>query len=227
MRARLAWLASAAIAVMLGGAALVGGDEKIPADDKEANNWHTVTEDERVSVAVERALYERPDSDPLLIRIRVTNRTTRTIGVTLDYGRGFHPNQWGIHKTVQRGIIDEERMIPGARTDEKQTELIKAFTGSALTMIPPNQSVTYFRDFNGSTGRSGRREIERQSNLGSFLIVSIDGQLFYTDGQSLHYIQCEWKGDFGPDNTDVVLKLPITWKKLPKTALVVEDSVRD
>lgn len=64
MRARLAWLASAAIAVMLGGAALVGGDEKIPADDKEANNWHTVTEDERVSVAVERALYERPDSDP-------------------------------------------------------------------------------------------------------------------------------------------------------------------
>ena len=108
-----------------------------------------------------------------------------------------------------------------------QTELIKAFARDALTMIPPNQSVTYFRDFNGSTGRSGRREVERKSNLGNFLIVSMDGQLFYTDGQSLHHIQCEWKGDFGPDNTDVVLKLPITWKTLPKLALVVEDSVRD
>jgi len=227
MRARFATIRGAALAVVICGAALAGGDGKTPADDKEAKNWHTVTEDERVSVAVERVLYERPESDPFLVRIRVTNRATRKIGLALDYGQGFHPNQWGIHKTDQRGIIDEERMIPGSRTVEKQTELIKAFAGGALTMIPPNQSITYFRDFNGSTGRSGRREIERQANLVGFLIVSIDGQLFYTDGQSLHDVHCEWKGDFGPDNTDVVLKLPITWKTLPKLALVVEDSVRD
>ena len=74
---------------------------------------------------------------------------------------------------------------------------------------------------------SGRRDVERQSKQGSFFIVSMDGQFFYTDGQSLHDVRCEWKGDFGNEDTDVVLKLPIRWKQLPKGAKLVEDTGRE
>ena len=55
MRVRFVWLAGATVAVLICRAVLAGGDERYPADDKEAKNWHIITEDERVSVSVERA----------------------------------------------------------------------------------------------------------------------------------------------------------------------------
>ena len=226
MPMRFARLGGVTVAACICGTVLAGGGEKTTPDGKEAKNWHTVRADDRISVSVERALYERPGEDSWLIQVRVTNRTNQRIGLALDYDHGIYPNQWGFHNAERRGIIDEERIIPGARTDEKRTELLKTFTGGGLTIIPPNQSVTFFRRFRGVAGTSGRREVERQSKQGSFLIVSIDGQLFYTDGQSLFDVHCRWNGEFGPTNSDVVLKLPIEWKQVPKMAAVVEGRVR-
>ena len=185
------WPVGATVGLLICGAVFAGGDGEGLVNDQCAKNWHTIAQDEHVSVSVERALYERPGQDKFLVQIRVTNRTTRKIGLDLDYGSGIHPNQWGFHNVDERGIIDEERMIPVERTDERKAQLLKAFAGRELTFIPPSKSVTYYRDFNGSTGLSGRREVERQSKQGSFLIVSMDGQLFYTDGQSIHDVNCD------------------------------------
>ena len=226
MHVRFARLCGITVAVLICGTVLAGGDQKTTHDDKEATNWHTVRADDRISVSVERALYERPGQDPFLVKVRVTNHLNRRIGLALDYQHCIYPNQWAFHSADKRGIIDEARMIPGPRSDQKRTELMKAFKRGGLTIIPPNQSVTFFQQFNGVTGLSARREVERQSKQGSCLIVSIDGQLFFTDGQSLFDVHFRWNGDFGPANSDVVLKLPIEWKQVPKMAAVVEEHVR-
>lgn len=226
MHGRFARLGGFAVAALICGTVLAGGNERTTPDENEAKNWHCVIADDRISISVERALYERHGEDPFLVQVRVTNRTNQQLGLALDYDCGIHPNQWGFHNAERRGIIDEERMIPGARTDEKRNELIRAFVGGGLTIIPPNQSVTFFREINGVAGLSGRREVERQSKQEKFLIVSIDGQLFYTDGRSLFDVHCRWNGEFGPTNSDVVLRLPVEWKQVPKMAAIVEGRVR-
>lgn len=221
---RFTSLACVAVVPFLLGTGLADEGSRGLTDDEGDKNWHAITQDERVSVSVERALYERPGQDRFFVQVRVTNRTQRRIGLALDYWKVLYPNQWGIHDLDHRVIVDEERDTPAKPTSERKAQMISAFTGDRLIPIPPHQSVTYFRDFNGT---SGRNEVECKSREGRFLILSMDGQLFYTDGQSLHDVRCEWRGDFGPKNTDVVLKLPIVWKKLPKAARVIEDSVSE
>ncbi len=187
-------------------------------------SWHVIAESELVGVSVERALYEIPDSDEFFVKVQITNRINREIGVELhDYNNVIAPNQWGVHSMDRRVVIDESRIEAARITSKLKGQMITAFKEDQLTFIRPKQSVTYFRSFNGSKS-AGRAAIKRhgKDSAGHFLILSIDGQLIFTDGETVNEVNCEWNDKLGPHETDVVIKFPITWKPIPKMSLVIE-----
>ena len=92
----------------------------------------------------------------------------------------FSANQWGFYRQSQRQIVDEERIIPKTLTDKGSQEFISRAKAGKLTKITVGQTVDYYREFN----RGGRSDIEAQQENGRYLIVSIDGQLLATDGDT-------------------------------------------
>ena len=185
------------------------------ADDRE---WHLLAEGKFATAEVDPVLYYQKGDDDFYIQVRLTNLTKKPIGVRLDYWKGFSPNQWGVHPQDKRGMINEGRLERKGLTDKEKEKLHADFASKKLTMIPPGKSVTYFRDFNGP---SGRKKLANEAGL--FLIISMDGQLFFTDGKEIENLHCDWEAGRDVEETDVVIDFPPTFKLLPKKALVVED----
>jgi len=56
-----------------------------------------------------------------------------------------------------------------------------------------------------------------------FLVVSMDGQLFLSDGEVVDTLSFQWENGKGPKDTDLVVPLPIEWILLPKEAKVFKE----
>ncbi len=179
---------------------------------------HFLVKGELAAVYVEKALYEKEDEPHFYVRVRVKNLSERAIGVDLrDYSKVIYPNQWGVHLNPVRGVINERRMIPDTIDNELKSKLIAAFKNKELTIIEPHKSVEYFREFNAS----GRKDVDEKE--GKYFILSMDGQLLVTDGKAVENVNlCRSRDKISPENTDLVIPLPIPWKMIPRAALIIE-----
>lgn len=180
--------------------------------------WQLVAEGQLAAIYAEHTLYQKEGSDRFFVHVRVQNKTRNEVGVDLgDYNEVVYPNQWGVRREAQRGTIDEKRIMPRKLDGSVSRNLLTRYVTHTLTMIKPGASADYYREFNASTIK------QVESNNGKYLFVSLDGQIFDTDGKSVETITLEWgKGrDFW---TDLWFTFPAQWKSIPKDGLVVGEN---
>ncbi len=174
-------------------------------------DWTTIAHGTAISVAVERALYERQGAPSFFVRVRVTNAGSTDVRVDLrKYHEVFYPNQWGASASDHREVIDERRMVlppfdPAA--------LIADFPSSVLTKIPAGQSLDYFEAFNASS----KAEVDAQSKSTAWVIVTMDGQLKITDGAHAERLVSD------DNERDVAIRAPVEWKTIPPGAVLISD----
>ena len=159
-------------------------------------------------MGVEKVLYEKQGHPSFFVHIELRNQTPYEIGVDLsDKWLVLYPNQWGASDLDHRTVIDEEALVPKELNTELRGRLIEAFKANGLTVLSPGKRVDYYTNFNAS----GRREVDVAQ--GKFLLISIKGQLCFTNGTEV------W--DVRPIS-DLVIPEPVAWKKLPADAIVIE-----
>ena len=163
-----------------------------------------------VEVYVEKAIYHSPTSINFFMKFSIKNIGSKTIGLDLtNYQNVFYPNQWGFYNKPYREIIDEEMIIPD--TTINKTEILKKFKDNSLTMITPNETIEYYRHWNGSG-----EKIESKNE--EYLIISIDGQLTFTDGEQCKHLTLN---DAEESKRVVVLSHPIYHKTIPENSLII------
>ena len=163
---------------------------------------------DKVAVRIESDLYEKENHPNYFIHVELRNQTPHEIGVDLsDKWMVFYPNQWGGSDLDYRTVIDERAIVPKRLDTRSRTRLIEAFKSKQLTVLPPSKSVDYFTNFNAS----GRKDI--QAAKGKFILISIKGQLWFTDGSEV------WDEQPG---RDLAIEKPVTWKTIPGNAIVIE-----
>lgn len=179
----------------------------------EADN-HLFYQGEFVSIHLEKVLYETDNPDYFYIRVEIKNTSDRIIGLDLnDHWKILYPNQWGIHDTTYRMFIDEMMIIPDELDNKKKKDLISSFKNDQLKKLAPDESFVYFTEFNAN----GRSKIDQEE--GGYFILTIDGQLFLTDGNECERIACN------RDNKaqrELILKMPLKWERIINEDLIIE-----
>ena len=108
------------------------------------------------------------------------------------------------------------RIIPLEMNTRKRFELIDKFEQGVLKHIHSGETLEYYIKFNAS----GRKDVEEQQKAGKYFLMSMDGQLFYTDGQTANSVFSE-RSD-AKQNTEVTIKTPVSWDILPENALLIQ-----
>lgn len=164
-----------------------------------------------VELYIEKAIFHCSTNSNFLLKFTIKNISNKTVGVDLtDYWKVIYPNQWGIYKKPYREVIDETTIIPD--TIINRTELLKKFNNSLLTMIKPNATLDYYRDWNGSG-----EKIELK-NAEEYLIISVDGLLLFTNGNDFESITLL---NADERNRIVVFGYPINNKAIPEKSLII------
>jgi len=144
------------------------------------------------------------------LRVELQNQSSHDIGVDLsEKWMVVYPNQWGGSDLNHRTIIRERSPFQKKLDAQLRARLMDAFRSKRMTMLPPGKSVYYYTNFNAS----GRKEIEAAE--GKFILISIKGQLCFTDGADV------WDDQPGFDR-DLVIQKPVTWATVPENAMVIE-----
>lgn len=169
-----------------------------------------------VTVDVERVLYEGPNPDYFYIKVEIKNITDNTIGIDLsDKWKIIYPNQWGNLNEPQRNTIDEIRVVPDKLDRAKKVRLLTGYKNHTLEFIKPHSTFTYYTEFNAN----GKKGIEETKETGDYLFLSLDGQLFITDGKKCERIAFEegthWKGNS-------IFTKPIAWNIIEDETLIIE-----
>ena len=170
------------------------------------SNWVDVID--KVAVRIETVLYEKKGHPNFFIHVELRNQTPYEIGVDLnDKWMVLYPNQWGGSDLDYRTVINERAMVPKELDRQLRARLIEAFKSTRLTVLPPGKSFDYYTNFNAS----GRKDI--QAAKGKFILISIKGQMCFTDGSEV------W--DKQPAR-DLAIEKLVTWKTVPENATVIE-----
>lgn len=170
--------------------------------------WTQVVKDDRVTFLIERALYEKEGYPNFYIHVKAVNLTANTIGIDFrDPWLAVYPNQWGPSDLDHRTNIDEETMMPKKLDDARRRDILQAYQSNALRMVPPRETLDYYINFNGSRLDP---DIRKQSQ--KFLLLSIKGQMFFSDGTQVWDEQADH---------ELALREPVRWKKIPKDAFVI------
>ncbi len=171
-----------------------------------ASDWVDVID--KVAVRIETVLYEKKDHPNFFIHVEVRNRGPYEIGIDLsDKWMVLYPNQWGGSDLDYRTVVNERAMPPKKLDIQLRARLIEAFKLKRLTVLPPGKSIDYYSNFNAS----GRKDI--QATKGKFILISIKGQLVFTDGSDVWDVQ---------PSRDLAIKNPVTWKTVPENTIVIE-----
>jgi len=170
------------------------------------SNWVDVID--KVAVRIETVLYEKKDHPNFFIHVEVWNQTPYEIGIDLsDKWMVLYPNQWGGSDLDYRTVINEKAMVPKRLDTQLRARLIEAFKSKQLTVLPPGKRIDYYSNFNAS----GRKAL--QAAKGKFILISIKGQLVFTDGRDVWDVQ---------PSRDLAIMKPVTWKTIPENAIVIE-----
>lgn len=108
-------------------------------------------------------------------------------------------------------MVDETQIISDKTIDT--SEILKKFKDNSLTKIKSNETLEYYRDWNGS-GEKGELK-----NKEEYLIISVDGQLLFTDGEQLEYLTLD-KADEA--KRVIVLNYPINHKTISEKSLIIK-----
>ncbi|MFH2144213.1 MAG: hypothetical protein ABIJ97_17430 [Bacteroidota bacterium] len=182
------------------------------AKNSENISDHLVYKDKFIDISVEKVIYQSPASQNFILKFIIKNNHDKTIGIDLsDYWKVIYPNQWGIYNKPRREVIDEERIIPDTVINKEL--LLKRFKSNSLSFIKPGETLEYYRDWNGS----GEKIV--LDNKDEYLIISVDGQMFLTDGSDCDHIA--FSPNINEAYSDVVFSYPLTFRTVPKNALII------
>lgn len=173
----------------------------------QAGFFETFQSGTSLTVSVEKVVY-KSEQLPFALRIRLENTGTRTLGVYWkDNAHRFYPNQWGMYDTTYRMVVDEIRILP----DKPNVNLRKLFADHQLIYIPPGQQFYYYIGFNA--GKPG----DVQKAKGKYLIVSLDGQLWYTDQKKVYTLNFGGTSvsSGGDHHSEINFRLPLQWEPIP------------
>jgi hypothetical protein len=94
-------------------------------------------------------------------------------------------------------------------------KLIADFKNGKLEFIDPQETFTYYTEFNAN----GKAKIDEESEIGNFMYLSLDGQLFITDGNKCERISFEedtqWIGNS-------IIAKPLKWEKIVNEDLIID-----
>ncbi len=157
-------------------------------------------------ISIDKQLYVSDTSDFFYIHVSIKNSSGNVLGIDLTSPQYLlFPNQWQFSDTIFRRVIDETQIIPDEVNAARATELAGKLKANKLTTILPAQTFDYYTEFNADMPGD-----DAQVN-GAYLIVSIDGQMFFTDGTNMEHVKCN--GDLNVDR-ELALKCPLVWKKI-------------
>ncbi len=167
------------------------------------------------TVEIGSTLYEGPNSAYFYIKVEIKNTSDNIIGIDLsDKWKIIYPNQWGNLHTAQRYDINEMRIVPDKLDSLKMGKLITDYKNKKLEFIDPNKSFIYYTEFNAN----GKTAIDETSEIGNFFYLSLDGQLFLTNGNKCERIAFEkdtkWVGNS-------ILTKPLVWLKIVNEKLII------
>ncbi|HNQ69365.1 MAG TPA: hypothetical protein PKN32_13380 [Bacteroidales bacterium] len=173
---------------------------------------HLIYKGRLVELYVEKAIFYSTTENNFLMKFTVKNISSKNIGIDLtDYWKVVYPNQWGIYNKPYREVIDEEQIIPD--TIINKTEILKKYKDNSLTIIKPDETIEYYRDWNGSG------EKVELKNEDEFLIISVDGQLLFTDGEQLEHLMLN---EAEETKRVVVLSYPINHKSISEESVIIK-----
>lgn len=163
-------------------------------------------------VHVEKSIFLSPTKSTFFMKFTIKNISNKTVGLDLtDYWKVIYLNQWGFYKKPYREVIDECQIIPD--TAINKNEIIKKFKNNSLTIIKPSETLEYYRDWNGSG------EKVELKNKDEYLIISVDGQLLFTDGEQFEHLTLN---EVDETKRAIVLSYPINHKTIPEKSLIIK-----
>ncbi len=175
--------------------------------------WHLLAGGRLVRIFATPTLYRAGETAGCLMRVKVSNTSSKRIGVDLsDYWNVIYPNQWTVSPEPRRLLIDETELSPRPLSNHERRLLRERYRGEALTFIEPHAAGEYLREFNGTcpTGPDLRR--------GRYLIMSMSGWLWITDGEQVEEVTLL---GLAPERRDVVMPLPLAWAEPPRGIRVI------
>lgn len=187
----------------------------ISSAQNNAVEFQTLYDNGFISVTAEKALFETAKSKHFFIHYRIKNLSENNIGVYTDAYFGlFYPNQWGIETKAERGIVDERRIIPMALNDSIINFIETKYKNGQLTLIQPDSTYDYYRDFNASK----KKDVQLKS--GEFMFVSMDGQLLITNGSRIEHAHFD---DRFFQTSSIFLPYPLIWKTIPTNSIIFNE----
>ncbi len=159
-----------------------------------------------VIITIDKQLYVSDTSDFFYIHVSIKNSSRNVLGIDLTNPQHLlYSNQWQFSDTTFRSVIDETQMIPDDLNAVKAADLAEKLKENKLIMVLPTQTFDYYTEFNAD------KPEDTDLLKNNYLIVSIDGQMFFTDGKNVEQVKCN--GDLNVDR-DVALKCPLFWRNI-------------
>lgn len=159
-------------------------------------------------IIIDKQLYVSDTSDYFYIHVNIKNTSGNALGIDLSNPwYVLYPNQWQFSDSAFRMVIDEEMIVPEELNAKKAAEIGGKIKDNLLTMVLPGQTFDYYTEFNAEKPK------ETDIAKNKYLIVAIDGQMFFTDGTSVEQVKCN--GDMNVDR-ELALKCPFTWLQIPE-----------
>jgi|GEM_PF-1338351 len=169
-------------------------------------NQHLIARRSFAEVYVYKMLYQSAKApNDYFLRFSVKNTGKRSMGFHLSHPNNiFYANQWGKYSQPYRGVVDESRLV---FKQEDLSLLTRQYNEVALEMIKPDELMDYYINLEGSDD-----ELVLDHEPG-FLIVTIDGQMKFTNGKDVELISLENEAD---DVRAIVFPLPAPTKSIPE-----------
>ena len=157
-------------------------------------------------ISIDKQLYVSDTSDYFYIHVSIKNISRNALGIDLSNPwYVLYPNQWQFSDTTFRMDINESQIVPEELTAKKAAEFAGKIRDHKLTMVLPGNTFDYYTEFNAEKPKE--EEIAKYK----YLIVAIDGQMFFTDGTNIEHVKCN--GDLNVDR-ELPLKCPFTWQQI-------------
>ncbi|MCK9611917.1 MAG: hypothetical protein WC401_04745 [Bacteroidales bacterium] len=167
---------------------------------------HLFYQGKLVNISIDKYLYVTDSSDFFYIHVFIKNVSGNMLGIDLSNSRYFlYPNQWQFSDNDFRSVIDETQIIPAELDAKKIAEIGKKIKDKQLNMVLPGQTFDYYTEFNAAKPKS--EDMVKYK----YLIIAIDGQMFFTDGSNIEQVKCN--GDMIVDR-ELAIPCPFTWQKI-------------
>lgn len=177
-------------------------------------NDHVFYNGTLVNIYIDKMLYLSKE-ESFLIKVTIENKTKTDLAVDLsNYSKVIYPNQYGKLTAPERTEINERNIIPDTLDQKKKNQLKKLFAEKKLTQITAGKKIEYFRNFNG-----GKKE-NVLLNKGEYLYISLDGQLFITDGKDL--FEHVYVLNNNLVKTDMIFEYPINWGNISNKNAIIK-----